>query len=317
MSSDITDDYVAHILKRDAERKDTNRFVANGLGSLLNNTRPRNRDAPKPNTRFLKHIVKEADSNNAALLKREAEESRARLRRLKKDSRAESKDRRRSRSPKRERRKDDGRREREVYSARKVHERRTQGTSRIEDERKDSKRRHESSRRDGHKGSRKDRGSPLAQHRREIDEGQGGSSDSDPLDDVIGPKPSSKPAARGRGAHKDSNMDSRFDSKYDPKEDVALDDHVDDDDWDMALEAMRDRAKWKKSGAERLRAAGFTEDEVDKWEKSGKKGRGGDDVDIESVRWQKKGEGREWDRGKVVEGEHVELRPEWGRLKDT
>jgi hypothetical protein len=64
--------------------------------------------------------------------------------------------------------------------------------------------------------------------------------------------------------------------------------------------------KWKEQGADRLRAAGFSEEEVKKWENSGKKGRegAGDDGRLtaadEGVRWAKKGEGREWDRGKVV-----------------
>jgi len=88
-------------------------------------------------------------------------------------------------------------------------------------------------------------------------------------------------------------MDDRFDPSYNPKSDVDLEPDEDRDDWDMALEALRDRAKWQAQGADRLRAAGFTEQEVSKWEKGGEK-------DVDDVRWRKKGEGREWDRGKVV-----------------
>lgn len=62
----------------------------------------------------------------------------------------------------------------------------------------------------------------------------------------------------------------------------------------MALEAMRDRQMWRRTGADRLRAAGFTEVEVAKWEK-------GDKKDETDVRWAKKGEDREWDRGKTME----------------
>ena len=98
-------------------------------------------------------------------------------------------------------------------------------------------------------------------------------------------------------------------SKINPKEDVAPETNEDDDDWDMALEALRDRVKWRAQGANRLRAAGFTDDEVKKWEKGGEK-------DIEDVRWSKKGEKREWDRGKTVDGERVDVKAEWGRLKD-
>jgi hypothetical protein len=84
-----------------------------------------------------------------------------------------------------------------------------------------------------------------------------------------------------------------------------------EDDWDQALEALRDRQRWKQQGADRLRAAGFTDEEVKKWEK-------GSEKTEEDVRWAKKGEGREWDRGKVVDEDgQVDVRAEWGRLKGT
>lgn len=154
-------------------------------------------------------------------------------------------------------------------------------------------------------------------------------SDSDPLDDIIGPAPASasEPVGvvrrRGRGANvnRTSGIDSRFAADYDPRLDVTPepdDDNNDNDvvvnhqptnstntntntntknnneeNWDNAVEAFRDRLKWNQQGAERLRSAGFTEDEIRKWEKGGKK-------DESDVRWNKQGGLREWDRGKVV-----------------
>ena len=142
---------------------------------------------------------------------------------------------------------------------------------------------------------------------------QSDASDSDPLDAIIGPAPPSNPPVRSRGRgtqNHASAIDSHFSSNYDPSADVQPDPQ-EDDDWDQALEALRDRQKWKQQGADRLRAAGFTEKEVSKWEKGG-------DKSEEDVVWAKKGEGREWDRGKVVD-EHglVDVKPEWGRLKDS
>jgi hypothetical protein len=93
-------------------------------------------------------------------------------------------------------------------------------------------------------------------------------------------------------------------------------DPAEEDDWGQALEALRDRQKWKQQGADRLRAAGFTEEEVEKWKKGGEKKE-------EDVRWAKKGESREWDRGKVFNADSEdELLPkevdlEFGRLKGT
>lgn len=109
-----------------------------------------------------------------------------------------------------------------------------------------------------------------------------------------------------------------FTPSYDPSTDIqptALTE-TESLDWDNALEALRDRARWKASGAERLRAAGFTDEEVGKWErgttKAGEKGRTG-----EGIRWKSRGEGREWDRGKMVGDEGLEVQVEWGRLKGT
>jgi len=84
-------------------------------------------------------------------------------------------------------------------------------------------------------------------------------------------------------------MDARFSDTYDPQSDVL----PEEDDWDMAVEEFRDRQKWKQQGAERLRAAGFTEEEIKKWEKGGER-------DHNDVRWAKVGESREWDKGKAV-----------------
>jgi len=104
-------------------------------------------------------------------------------------------------------------------------------------------------------------------------------------------------------------MDTHFSSNYDPSNDVHPNSELDDD-WDQALEALRDRQKWQEMGAERLKSAGFTEEEVEKWEMGGEKRE-------EDVRWKGRGERREWDRGKVVGDDAVETVAEWGRLKGS
>jgi hypothetical protein len=137
--------------------------------------------------------------------------------------------------------------------------------------------------------------------------------DSDPLDEIIGPQPAPVPQVRSRGRGTlslGSGIDARFSATYDPSVDVQLDPD-EENDWDQALEALRDRQKWKQQGADRLRAAGFTEDEIRKWEKGGEKTE-------EDVKWARRGEGREWDRGKVVDDDGiVTVDPGWGRLKGT
>ncbi|KAL2258484.1 hypothetical protein VTK26DRAFT_8197 [Humicola hyalothermophila] len=118
--------------------------------------------------------------------------------------------------------------------------------------------------------------------------------DSDPLEEFIGPAPPPKSPVRtrGRGAIRGAAaLDSRFSEDYDPASDVQQLEAAPTDDWDEAVEAFRDRQKWKQQGAERLRAAGFTDEQVRRWEKGGER-------DIDDVRWSKAGEKREWDRGK-------------------
>lgn len=127
----------------------------------------------------------------------------------------------------------------------------------------------------------------------------------DPLDAIIGPAP--PPRARGRGTTSGSSaMDARFSEQYDPAMDVQPDPD-DGDDWDNALEAYRDRQKWKALGAERLRSAGFGEDFITAWENN-------DTKNTANIKWAKDGV-REWDRGKVVEEEtgEVTIKASWAK----
>ncbi|CAI7618984.1 unnamed protein product [Penicillium manginii] len=161
--------------------------------------------------------------------------------------------------------------------------------------------------------------------------------ESDPLEDMFGPLPphtngeSAAPVrSRGRGAYKasSSNIDSHFAADYDPTVDIQPDDDqpssnqptrrpvaglmTGEDDWDAALEALRDRAKWKQKGEERLREAGLNETIIERWkENTASTGTGGEKRP-EDVRWSKKGEGREWDRGKVVDDQgHTDVHALW------
>jgi hypothetical protein len=137
--------------------------------------------------------------------------------------------------------------------------------------------------------------------------------DSDPLEAIIGPpEPPLEPQVRPRGRGQissTSGMDARFSSKYDPTTDVRPNSDSEDD-WGLALEALKDRQRWKQQGADRLKAAGFTEDEISKWEKGDKKS----EVD---VKWKGRGEKRDWDSGKVLNEEDgvYDTKAEWARLQ--
>jgi hypothetical protein len=129
---------------------------------------------------------------------------------------------------------------------------------------------------------------------------------SDPLEMLVGPleRPKEKASAtekppvqyKGRGAYRPSGaaMDAHFSSDYNPGLDLHPESELEDekDDWDMALEALRDREMFKQKHAERLREAGFDDAEIKKWEDSGKR------KDVADVKWAARGEAREWDLGK-------------------
>ncbi|OAX77584.1 hypothetical protein ACJ72_08117, partial [Emergomyces africanus] len=72
------DDYIAKLLVRDA-KESSKRYSTLGTNAFLPSKRP-STDAPKPNTRFLKNILRETDNHNASLKKREEEEARERMR---------------------------------------------------------------------------------------------------------------------------------------------------------------------------------------------------------------------------------------------
>ncbi|KAG9540706.1 hypothetical protein KCU71_g15801, partial [Aureobasidium melanogenum] len=355
----ITDDYVTELLKRDAKAVSSS---SSSLASLMNKS-SRSANAPKPNTRFLRNILRDTDNHNSALLKKEADESRLRLQNLRHSHRpAQQLYSARDRHDNKRRRLDPShdptstdqttrsdrrpspherathspftRRDTSPHDHSSQHrhrDRREPDSRRPEPTRRHHHSRHRSSSpRNRHHHSRYRSSSPRNRHastrpskssndssRRHSRRRSSPSdaSDSDPLDALIGPVPPSNPPlrSRGRGAQNNTSaIDNHFSKNYDPSVDVQSDPQQDDSlDWDQALEALRDRQRWKQQGADRLRAAGFTEKEVSKWEKGGEKSE-------EDVVWAKKGEGREWDRGKVVD-EHgsVELKPEWGRLKDS
>lgn len=311
----LDDDYVASLLKRDAEATNKSRYLTSGLGSLL--SRKPKGNAPKPNTRFLRNIIRETDGHNAALKAKEEAESRARLRELRSEEKGGKRRRKDEhedgRAGKRMRGKDrpdrwakafGGLGRSEERQERKHDDGKDEGRSRHHSghSRHDQSSREE--RHDRHRHPRKDletRVQPRTtspEHRTKRRRRSSSSAeDSDPLHPIIGPSPPPTTRPRGRGAGSSTqSMDTRFRPDYDPKTDVSLEQNEDeDDDWNSALEALRDRTKWRQQGAERLKAAGFTDEEVATWEGGGKGEKG-----VEDVRWRKEGEGREWDRGKVV-----------------
>lgn len=312
----LTDAYLIDLLQRDAQRKPTRRS-----------------DAPKPNTRFLRNIVRDVDSHNSALKAREEADARARQRRLRREGQP-SKDREEDEEERKKRRRrrneNDGeeggkarserhREERKRSRSRSQRHRRAEGRDRerAQSGKHRSRSRSRSPRRNAHRhhDSRSERLQRVdSLPRRHINQRSrsrsASSSTSDPLEELLGPQPLplNQTLPRGRGAFKpqSSSIETRFREGYDPKQDTRDDDEDRvEDDWDRGLEAVRDRAKWKEHGAGRLRAAGFTEQEVQNWER-GPAGGGQEaarEKDIRDVRWMKKGEGvREWDRGKGEDG---------------
>ncbi|KAL2107340.1 hypothetical protein VUR80DRAFT_5377 [Thermomyces stellatus] len=359
----LTDDYVADLLAKDA-RDCSLKYSTMGMEAYTSSRKPPN--LPKPNTRFLRNIIKDTNSHNAALLAREASESQARLERLeriegrrhakpedirkrqigsinailgnkpsrgtageasssgrgsRRDARSDS--RRRSRSPR-------GDRERERHRDRRDEERGKRRSEGHASHARKRQRHDESSEEDRHRSrrglshrrsrspdrERRRRDRSTSRHRHSIsnrdsdrrrderkenpkptnaNDRDDSASDSDPLDDFIGPAPPPKSPVRMRGRgtiSAFSGIDRRFAADYDPKLDVEVD--AEADEWSDAVEAFRDRQKLRAAQEERMKAAGFSEEDLERWKDSGREKTEAD------VRWSKAGEKREWDIGKEV-----------------
>lgn len=328
-SDEFDDDYVARLLAEDA-KKTSQKYSSQGLSAFL----PKRRavDAPKPNTRFLSHIVREADSHNAALKRKEETEARRRLKelyehderprkRVRTDETADSKRNRlfkdivsaanseRKSKPRQHESSDHGhiRQSSAKHSNRSKYEER-EGHSRSS---REKRRRSSTSLDDRDRNRTENPGRDSRRYARKRCEHEGGKEDivgdRSGLDSInLAGKPSEQGQEehvrkRGRGAYKlTSGIDSRFEQGYDPSQDMSLDSDGDDagQDWDMALEAMRDRAKWKRNQANRLRAAGFDETGIERWER-GTLQQNERELTLKDVRWARKGDIREWDAGKV------------------
>ncbi|PYI02544.1 hypothetical protein BO78DRAFT_376793 [Aspergillus sclerotiicarbonarius CBS 121057] len=370
---DPSDDaYVAQVLAREA-RDSSLKYSAHGLEAYMPK-RPTGA-APKPNTRFLRNIIRETDNHNAALKRKEEREARERMRQLKTQTSSSS-----SQDAKREQRRSqpltgggigvvqclqrgtnltgaDGDAKLRIPMMTGIY---TQGRVVAID------------RIPGLEADPQPIGMPIlavvadgiavatilcrdpVPGPRQLLTGAGiktvsagatgalnspSDNESDPLEDLVGPLPAKEddgdyPApirSRGRGAYKPnmSNIDAHFAPDYDPTTDVHLEDDGQagsrstrrpvpglmngDDDWELALEALRDRARWKQRGEGRLREAGFSNDFVDRW-KSNTTSTPGEDSEgrLEDVKWSKKGEGREWDRGKFVDEDgHIDVKASW------
>ncbi|PHH86700.1 hypothetical protein CDD83_9872 [Cordyceps sp. RAO-2017] len=75
----LTDEYVAGLLVEEAKDHSL-KYSAMGMEDMRHEKKPAN--FPRPNTRFLRNIIKGTASHNKALLAKEAAESKARLQSL-------------------------------------------------------------------------------------------------------------------------------------------------------------------------------------------------------------------------------------------
>ncbi|KAL9566686.1 hypothetical protein ACKAV7_009123 [Fusarium commune] len=371
----LTDDYVADLLTQEASDCSL-KYSAMGMEAYRTNKKPAN--MMKPNTRFLRHIIKDTDNHNKALLAKEAAESKARLKDLerteeikrrktnpsvhdirrrqmgdihailggkkrprnedeagpssRRDSRRADKDRKQERehdqksddlfTDKRSEQQQHGRLLRDDRRSKTDDESRRSDRSRRDHRRRDrSRSRDRDSEEEGHhlrSYKRRDRSrSPTSRRRsrspreskskhrrrspldknedrkRKEEEEEG----SDAMEDLIGPAP--PPKYRGRGTvGGSSGIDRRFSETYDPKTDIQMDQDEVGNDWDDAVEAFRDRQKLRQNQEQRLKEAGFADEQI-------QRASGSDEKSAESVQWSKAGEKRAWDVGKVIGSDGV------------
>ncbi|KAL8635202.1 MAG: hypothetical protein Q9228_007287, partial [Teloschistes exilis] len=306
-SEALTDEYLARLLAKDA-RDRTVRFTGHGLQMGLPK-RPIS-NAPKPNTRFLKNIIKETDNHNAALKAKEVADARVRLRGMEVTYIRQSI----QNSPAGIQRIRSSMDHGNILTMTKTpllptpailagivvivitttesHPRKAH--HRIQTGEDEGDRDADIEAEVYHQGTTEidGKGLPHADTNHDLDRPEEATtaptatiiilahlhapaplSRKDPADPIhrmattarLPPPPSPLPRTQTQTRTRlppsiTSNIDTHFDSTYDPSTDITPTLPADLDDWDNALEALRDRARWKASGAERLRAAGFSDE---------------------------------------------------------
>lgn len=297
---DLSDEYIARLLAEDA-RKTSSRYAKQS--SSVPSSRPRPANALKPNTRFLQNIVREADQHNSALRRREEIDAQARLRNLRRnlsstsgqesavsrlsrrthlsDRRSNSSRDDRSHSDKRRRHRRHG----QEISPRAVSSDAVNGDCRRPDEQTSDSRRASNYPRSRNPQVAAD--ACLARHASHLD--------STETTEQEGVHPHD-----GENRVSTSTIDQHFAASYNPAQDVRTysQDRSFDDDWDMALEAVRDREKWKRSQAASMKAAGYKDQDIEQW-RHGFTSSDGRERDPGELKWAKKGEVREWDHNKL------------------
>ena len=360
LAEDLSDANLARLLAADA-RSASQKYSTQGLSALIGG---RSSPKVKPNTRFLKNLVKNADTHNDRLKRKEDAERQEKLRKF------EEQDAERMRSDRRDKRGgEDGRekkrrklsegnskhrqesskhrdRVREKHSRRKRRQRkntssgssrspspsttrtrdRAEDRSKVEHRKRRKRRDHTASESDNdddkkhrsHYKLTRRRGSTVGNlPKDEIDKSDVSKRKSherqepdlasdDPLDTLLDNKYLSQPRSR---------MDAHFSAHYDPKQDTNPD-SGDDSDWDRALNAMRDRSNFQRAQASRMLAAGFSDEQVKKWETTSSRPNNGETKDAKDLKWKAKGEEREWDKGKPLLGEHIVFSDSEDEIKD-
>ncbi len=346
LEEDLSDTNLARLLAADA-RSASQKYSTQGLSALLGG---RSQAAPKvkPNTRFLHNLVKNADTHNDRLKRKEDAERREKLRKLDEQEEERRRDERAKRNetqegqygPERKRRRlgeaegnDTQHHHRGRHRQKRHRQRQRRNTSsgsaesrlparskRQDDQRRESHREHRRRGEDHASNIRSDRTdhhshrkhtrrrtrspSPVPQNvcqdgdekDRSPPEAQSGSASDAPREVHAKQKPKS--------SHRRSRLDAYFTAEYDPSADVHPNSD-EDSDWGRALNAIRDRANFQRTQSSRLLAAGFSEEQVKKWESQSTKANDGEGRDVTDVKWKAKGEEREWDKGKPLLGEDV------------
>lgn len=301
--------------------RDTRKRMLGDIAAIIggdSSSSRRQHDEPKHAKR------EEQDRQTSGRSRRGREETKRRSRSPRRDRHSDRRDHRRSRA-------DDSRRSHSRRDRSPLRHRSPSTCDSSRDKRNDSRRRKHapdspsrSCSRNRHRShrdrrSRSPRGghSRRSRHKPERHKPRDEEVDSDPLDDFIGPAPASQSSRihrRGRGVDVESSgIESRFAPDYDPRADIDAPAGEtaaggSQEDWTNSVEAFRDRQKWKQQGAARLRSAGFSEENIRRWEKGGAR-------DESDVRWNERGGVREWDRGKVVGDDgYVSHKPDWDAL---
>ncbi|KAG4305028.1 hypothetical protein PORY_001703 [Pneumocystis oryctolagi] len=264
----VSDEWVIELLKKEALAREQESATV-GIQAFLSKKQKKIQPTRTLNKRFLTKMVRNMDAHNVALVQKEAREATQRLRKLGQHA-GECESKRRSSVDHSRFSHQHSQHKRSISFVKQQHTRESN---------KDPEKRL-------NKTSKEDCKINTINNKIQHNRTKPNISATPPQSPLIGPPiPSTYPHDNNACSSGTLMLNSHFDPNYDPKLDVTI--SSDEDDWEIALKAIKDISEWKRQNLQRQIQGEFSTNVVSKITQ-----------EMKSPVYSKGL--REWDRGKVI-----------------